>query len=173
MKNEVVTLTDLAARIRVEHEAVGKGLQHAVAAGVLLVEAKSRTAHGEWCAWLEVNCEMSERTARAYMRVARAHRNLGSVNRQRVADSSFRGALKLLSKAATPIGPEFVDEAEGTTVVQLRRTDPFVHRYTVNLTESEFQAAKENARQRNLKIGEVIREALRVLLGGEIRQAAE
>ena len=51
---------------------------------------------------------MSERTAQAYMRVARSHRNLGAVKAQRVADLSFRVALKRLSETR----PVKSDQAE-------------------------------------------------------------
>jgi hypothetical protein len=170
----LTNLTDLAARIRAEHKVVGEGLQHAIAAGQLLVEAKSKTPCGEWQAWLEVNCEMSERTARAYMRVARSRRNLGLVNRQRVADSSLRGALKLLCKTTRPREADVTPNvATEQTIVHLRSTDPRVHRYTINFTENEFQLAKHHAERRGLKISDVVREATRVLFGGEVRQAAE
>jgi hypothetical protein len=46
------SLPDLAARIRVEHEATATALKtsvgHAMAAGELLIEAKALLKHGEW-----------------------------------------------------------------------------------------------------------------------------
>ena len=46
------SLTDLAHRIRAEHEAVGAalkdGLAHAMAAGDILIEAKAQLKHGDW-----------------------------------------------------------------------------------------------------------------------------
>ena len=49
-------LVALAKRINAEHEAVAEaatqGLQHAVQAGTLLLEAKSQVPHGEWLYWL-------------------------------------------------------------------------------------------------------------------------
>jgi hypothetical protein len=46
------SLTDLAARIRIEHEATAAALQrrvmHAMAAGDLLIEAKAQLKHGQW-----------------------------------------------------------------------------------------------------------------------------
>ena len=69
------SLPDLAARIRAEHEAVSahfaNALEHAVAAGDLLIEAKARLGHGEWLPWLEANCRVPERTCQHYMRLAR------------------------------------------------------------------------------------------------------
>jgi hypothetical protein len=50
------SLTDLAARIRAEHEATAaslkRGAEHAMAAGKLLIEAKAQLKHGEWLPWL-------------------------------------------------------------------------------------------------------------------------
>jgi hypothetical protein len=68
------SLTDLAARIRVEHEAcdaaLKRGLQHAVAAGKLLIEAKAQLKHGQWLPWLREHCGIPERSARRYMQIA-------------------------------------------------------------------------------------------------------
>jgi ABC-type uncharacterized transport system ATPase component len=69
------SLTDLAARIRAEHEAtiiaLGHSIQHAMAAGDLLIEAKAQLKHGQWLPWLKEHCAVSDRTARLYMRLAR------------------------------------------------------------------------------------------------------
>ncbi len=97
-------LTTLADEINAEHracdEALRSGLAHAVRAGELLTEAKSRVRHGEWGRWLEENFEGSARSAQAYMKVAREIPNLDGATAQRVADLSFRGALKELSGPA-------------------------------------------------------------------------
>lgn len=109
------SLADLAARICAEHEAaaaaLNDGLQHAMAAGQLLLEAKKQIEHGDWLAWVEKNCAMTIRTAQAYMRVARSFKGLGA-NTQRVAHLSFRDALKALAKTssmASRLPAEFVD----------------------------------------------------------------
>jgi hypothetical protein len=95
------SLADLAARIRIEHEActtaLKRGLQHAIAAGELLIEAKAKlNKHGRWLPWLRDHCVMPERTARLYMRLASNREQIGNV-----ADLSIRGAIALL---ATPKG---------------------------------------------------------------------
>ena len=94
-------LAALADEINSAHracdDALRAGLNHAVRAGELLVEAKSRVKHGEWGSWLGDNFEGSARTAQAYMKVAREVPNLDGEKAQRVADLSFRGALKELS----------------------------------------------------------------------------
>ena len=68
------SLADLAARICSEHEACTsaqqRGLEHAVAAGKLLIEAKGQVPHGQWLMWLRDNVQIPERTAQRYMAVA-------------------------------------------------------------------------------------------------------
>ena len=68
-------LPALAANIAAEHQqaqaSMQKGLEHALKAGELLVEAKKLVTHGKWLPWLEANCPFPERTAQLYMRVAR------------------------------------------------------------------------------------------------------
>ena len=93
------SLPDLAARINAEHEAISgalqSGMQHAIAAGQLLIEAKKVVPHSGWLAWIGENCAFSERTAQAYMRVARSLANMSDqAKAQRVADLSFRDALQ-------------------------------------------------------------------------------
>jgi hypothetical protein len=66
----------LAARIKAEHEAIKASLresvQHAFAAGELLIEAKKQLKHGQWLPWLRDHCTISERTAQLYMRCAKS-----------------------------------------------------------------------------------------------------
>jgi hypothetical protein len=61
-------LADLAARIRAEHQAtVGamrNCLEHAMAAGDLLLEARAQIPHGRWLPWLAGNCNASDVAAR-------------------------------------------------------------------------------------------------------------
>jgi DNA modification methylase len=64
-------LHDLAARIRAEVTTYRKGIEHALAAGDLLIEAQSLMPYGEWGRWLGENCSLSERSAYRYMRLAR------------------------------------------------------------------------------------------------------
>src|ERR1700752_1534300 len=90
------SLADLAARIRAEHEAASgafrRGAEHAMRAGDLLIEAKARLKHGQWLRWLAEHCEVSERAAQLYMRLARARSEI-EANTQCVADLSLRGAM--------------------------------------------------------------------------------
>ena len=69
------SLADLAACIRAEHEAcegaLKLGLEHAVAAGKMLIVAKEQLKHGEWLPWLRDHCSLSERKAQRYMVIGR------------------------------------------------------------------------------------------------------
>ena len=98
---DVVGLDALAKEINEEHrrceESFKAGLSHALRAGELLSEAKSQVQHGQWGEWLKKNFEGSERTAQAYMKVFRERRRLEEANPQRVADLSYRDALKELA----------------------------------------------------------------------------
>jgi Protein of unknown function (DUF3102) len=95
----VHTLPALIDQINEAHEqcrqAYQSSLAHARRCGELLIEAKSQVQHGEWLTWLSVNCTVAERTARAYMQVARDWKVLEES--ATVADLTFRDALKLLS----------------------------------------------------------------------------
>ena len=95
------SLPDLAARIKAEHEAVSTALkesvQHAIAAGELLIEAKEQVPHGQWLPWLREHCAMSERTAQLYMRCARNRKEIEeSQIRNTVADLSLNEAAAIL-----------------------------------------------------------------------------
>jgi hypothetical protein len=93
------SLADLAARIRVEHEATAAALtnsiDHAIAAGELLIEAKSQVQHGQWLPWIAEHCEMSDRTVRLYMRLAN-HKDALAAKSATVADIGIRGGNALL-----------------------------------------------------------------------------
>lgn len=140
----VVSLAGLAERINAEHEQcevhMRAGVDHAIKAGELLIEAKSLCAHGEWGAWLQANCAFAERTAQAYMRVAR-NREALEAKAQRVADLPFREALNLLS------GPRSVKPAEAYTdpwdeeVAELNRLIQHVQSVLGNATLQELADA--------------------------------
>jgi Protein of unknown function (DUF3102) len=93
-------LADLAGRIRVEHEATATALkssvEHAMAAGDLLIEAKSQLKHGQWLPWLTEHCALSERTAQLYMRTAKHRATIEDQIRNGVADLSLNEAAALL-----------------------------------------------------------------------------
>jgi hypothetical protein len=111
------SLADLAARIRAEHEACGtalrRGLEHAIAAGELLIQAKDQLAHGQWLPWLREHCQIPERTAQLYMRLAR---HLPEI--RNVADSTLTEAVSLIAK---PTVAEAISDAEPGPAGQLER----------------------------------------------------
>jgi hypothetical protein len=104
-KNENITniatsnwLAELAARIKAEHEAAAaalkRSLEHGIAAGELLLEAKAQVPHDQRLPWLKDHCGMPDRTARLYMRLARHRDEIGNV-----ADLTVRGAINLLARS--------------------------------------------------------------------------
>jgi hypothetical protein len=98
--SEIERLDELVGQINEEHrrceEALRSGLSHALRAGELLTEAKSRVHHGEWLPWLEANFEASVRTAQGYMRLY-TNREALEANTQPVAHFGIAGALKELA----------------------------------------------------------------------------
>jgi hypothetical protein len=93
------SLPHLAARIRAEHEATSAALktsvEHAMAAGELLLEAKELVKHGQWLPWLAEHCAISDRTAQLYMRCAK-NRSAIEANTQCVADLTLNEAAAIL-----------------------------------------------------------------------------
>jgi hypothetical protein len=67
-----------------------RALAHAIAAGELLIEAKGRLMHGRWLPWLHEHCQIPERTAQLYMKLARHAPELKSAT---VADLTVRAAI--------------------------------------------------------------------------------
>lgn len=112
-----VNLDDLAARIRAAHDGVQtaarSSIEHALTAGDLLIHAKRRLKHGEWLPWLEEHCKLSERTAQAYMRLAK-HRGFVEAKSAVIADLTVAGALDLISPPRTSAGPSRGNPEGGT-----------------------------------------------------------
>lgn len=86
-------LPHLAADIKAAHDAVGMNAkamaEHALAAGRLLIEAKGKLNHGEFGPWLREHVDISERTARRYMTLAKS-----GVKTATVADLGINGAIE-------------------------------------------------------------------------------
>lgn len=82
---------------RLAQQSAADAIGYAITAGELLIETKKSVGHGGWLSWLQENVSFSERTARNYMRVARALPKLEYEERQRVADLSFRDILSTLA----------------------------------------------------------------------------
>ncbi len=94
------SLVDLAHRINAEHTEIGRalkaGIEHAIVAGELLIEAKRQLKHGQWLPWLREHCQISERTASLYMRLAR-HKVELEAKSATVADLTVNDAIALLA----------------------------------------------------------------------------
>jgi hypothetical protein len=105
-------LTDLAHRIKTEHEAVSTALKesvrHAIAAGEMLIEAKRhpQLKHGDWLPWLRDHCGIQDRTAQRYMRIARNKGTIEDQIRHGVSDLTQNGALALLTIPKDNTKPE-------------------------------------------------------------------
>lgn len=76
VKGEVLDapdLKDLATRIRKSYNlamsSARKSVDTAQECGQLLREAKAQLPHGKWLPWLEKNTQISDRTARSWMRL--------------------------------------------------------------------------------------------------------
>src|SRR5262249_48327059 len=98
MTNDIThPLNDLAERIKAEQENdrlhARATVEHAFRVGLLLLEAKQMIGHGHWSDWLHIHCDLSERSAQNYMRLARNRENP-----QLAADLTIDGALKALAK---------------------------------------------------------------------------
>jgi hypothetical protein len=112
------SLADLAARIRAEHESISTALKdsvrHAISAGELLIEAKAQLGHGQWLPWLKDHCEIADRTARLYMRVAKNRAEIEIQIGNGVADLSLNetAALLMLSSDTRKL-LNFVKQADG------------------------------------------------------------
>ena len=127
----IPSLADIAVKINAETNAAEtharSAMQHALAAGSLLVQAKALVAHGDWQRWVEANCTIAIRTASAYMRLATRIEALPDPERQRVADLAVRDAIRAISTS-----PETPPGARG--YLECRRRDE------MTLTASAFNA---------------------------------
>lgn len=102
-------LSHLAALInektrKAEH-AARSAVENAMAAGELLTRAKKEVPHGEWGQWIALNCEVSARTAQAYMALSRRMPMLSDAEAQRVADLPLREAVKAIGSSPTAPTP--------------------------------------------------------------------
>jgi Protein of unknown function (DUF3102) len=132
-------LADLAAQIKSYHKAVedaGKNMvDKAIAAGVALNAAKRQVAHGSWLPWLEKHCELSERTANRYMKLANGKSKIEQKLRaksatmadltlaeaERLTEDEYEKVQATLIKKLRGLSPEDVEEAATKTIAELER----------------------------------------------------
>jgi Protein of unknown function (DUF3102) len=93
----VVDLSEVAADINKNHELALDGMaqafDHAVKAGLLLIEAKKLFPHGGWLKWLKANVRFGVRHAQNYMKIA----SCPDEKRNAVAHLSMRKAIHALA----------------------------------------------------------------------------
>ena len=87
-------LPHLAAEIRRAHRGVHDAAvttaERCIEAGHALIEAKALVKHGEWLPFLKEHCDLPERTAQLYMKIART-----GLESATVADIGLRAAAKV------------------------------------------------------------------------------
>jgi hypothetical protein len=104
----IKTASEINRLHRLVTEAAQSSLQYSIEIGTMLIDVKKDVKHGDWEAWLAKNCpEISDRTARVYMRLARPENaakleTVAEENGNAVADLSVRSAAKLLSRPRAP-----------------------------------------------------------------------
>ncbi len=93
------TLPELASVANREHALVRDSavsmVEHAIAAGQALADAKAKLEHGEWLAWLGGNFEGSRQTADVYRTVAANCQRAGNLN---LDGLSLRAVLKRIER---------------------------------------------------------------------------
>jgi hypothetical protein len=98
---------ELAARIKAEHAravaAAPLGLEHARAAGELLLQARGQCARGSWTKWLRDDLAVPARRAQDYMRLARHWSALQANGRRPEALSLHDALLLLMGLPSTPV----------------------------------------------------------------------
>lgn len=94
-------LTVLADEIRQADAAARRSAQAlaeaALEAGHKLLEAKELVGHGNWLPWLKEHCQLTERTAQRYMRLAGS-----GLKSDTVTDLGIRGALDAIAAQKDP-----------------------------------------------------------------------
>jgi Protein of unknown function (DUF3102) len=97
-RDETQGLAGLAEQIRVEHAAVIQAandvLGHVLTVGRALIIAQKSVPKGQWADWVERSCEVSYRTARRYIQLARAYDAGGHGVTKDLAGLSLRGLMR-------------------------------------------------------------------------------
>jgi Protein of unknown function (DUF3102) len=95
-------LAELATKIKAHHAAVKDAarnvVEKAIAAGTLLKEAKDKVGHGKFLPWLAENCDLSERTAENYMKIANNQHKLDAMKTAANANLTLARALRVIKE---------------------------------------------------------------------------
>jgi hypothetical protein len=137
-------LTDLAARIRAEHEGVCTALRHslqrALKCGDLLVQAKKLAGHGNWEGWVHQQCDFSLRTAQAYMKLSR-HREAVEAKAEDSAFLTIDAALRLIDEEKTDAKKTITVERQESTAKELTLSASKEDRPPEKVPDNEIKAA--------------------------------
>jgi len=97
-----ILAASISDHLRAADAATRRGLEHAIAAGLLLIEAKElvreQFGHGEWLAWLEANCHVGPRQAQTFMRLARNRHKLDALKNESAAYLTIAAAEALVGR---------------------------------------------------------------------------
>jgi len=119
-----VASASLAREINAEHRAftaaLKKTLEHAIRAGELLTEAKSKCPHGSFMEWVAENFDGSYSTASTYMRLYKDRDELRAKVTASV-DLSISGALKALSAPEPEVAVDALDSFPPEEAAILKR----------------------------------------------------
>ena len=133
IKAEHTAVTSASANIdkakddaaKAKHAAVRQAnvVSRAIKAGELLKEAKAKMDHGQWLPWLKKDCELSQRTAQRYMKLADDKPKLDQKLKEEgksatVAYLTLNQALKLLKSPPNP--SDLYDKAERALLKKLK-----------------------------------------------------
>jgi Protein of unknown function (DUF3102) len=101
-------LVVLAADIRAAHagvlDAAKTAAERSIEAGRALIEAKALVRHGQWLPWLKEHCQLSERSAQLYMKIA----TLG-LPAEVIADIGLKAATDVITTIRDPSYDPFAD----------------------------------------------------------------
>jgi hypothetical protein len=138
----VIDLAQHAAAIAEHHRQArmhaAQAVEHARLAGEALLAAKAALPHGQWESWLLENCELSVRTAQAYMRLSSRLKELPPGKAQRVALLPLRAALRAIADARKPAEREAETEDLATHFARLEREAGISDAATKYLGEPSF-----------------------------------
>jgi hypothetical protein len=93
-----ILAASISDHVAAAEAATRRGLEHAIAAGLLLIEARELIAHGEWLEWLRANCPLSPRQAQTYMRLARNRHKFEAVKNAATAHLTIAAAEALVGR---------------------------------------------------------------------------
>ena len=133
-----------------------RGLEHAIAAGELLIEAKGLVDHGGWLPWLEANCRVGARQAQTFMRLARNRHKLDAIKSESTAYLTIASAEALVGrpKPERPRGlPSQLDLIGGQEVTALRKAPALRGRALFDLIV-DLEQAKAVIEQEKRRLGE-------------------